>query len=491
MDVVTKIPEIFNAEGIVIESRAVVYLAFSTAVNEIPSDLDELIAVINSIPTRDHFKMVLTSDSESRMELSNKDAVEDIDFAPLINYANDDDGVYVQITIDKTVQNNLFSVYCFDKFFADLLKLPIVTLMKWFSEVLTDAQYLIFQLLDDSDFYLRTSTIAFSSEKDLDFKPNISRSERVQACSEIGNFYNMGEFELIPDDFNIEVIEPEENNFRVVFDRLKTIFSIIYVASSASILADELNVQINGQKNLTCAIQLSNIPKNEYLHKIYKWIYTEGNVVDKVLIARKVMSLHCSHLDIFAFDNKVYSAIKSNYELYLRNNIDQYLALIKEFSIFISEIITLIGDYSIIILEKFKRNILAIGVFFLIVKLPRLGSSGSWNVFFTRDVVYLLQILLFGSLLYLIISLVELAYKVRKIEQGYNALKENYENVLSESEISDILKEDKLLTENIKRVRKSSIIWASIWGLTLLLGIVIIELFTGSRGLITWLLGRI
>jgi len=490
MDVVAKVPEIFNAEGIVIESRAVVYLAFSSVMQDLPSETDELIAVINSIPKRDHFKMVLTSDSENRMELCNKEDIENIDFDPLTNYANNDDGVYVQITIDKTVQNNLFSVYCFEKFSEDLLKLPTITLMKWFSEALTDAQYLIFQLFDDTDFFMTTNTIAFTTGTGIGFKPSLARRERIQACKEIGNFYNMGEYELIPDDFNIKNIESEKSNFRAVFDRLKTIFSIIYTASSASILADDLSIQINGQKNLNCTMQLNKIHKNEYLHKIYEWIYTEGNVVDKVLIARKVMSLHCSHLDIFAFDNKVYSAIKSNYELYLKNNIEQYLAMIKEFSIFISEIITQISSYSVIILGKFKKNIMAIGIFFLIVMIPRLGSS-QWNVFFSRDIVYLFQILLFGSVLYLIISWVELKYKVRKIGQGYIALKENYENVLSESEINDILKDDELLTRNLKSVRTSSIIWASIWGFTLLFGIVIIELFTGSRGLFTWLLVRI
>ena len=181
MDVVSKIPEIFNAEGIVIESRAVVYLAFSTAVKEIPSDLDELIAVINSIPDRDHFKMVLTSDSENRLEFSNKeDDIEDIYFSPLTSGANKDDGVYVQITIDKTVQNNIFSVYCFDKFSEDLLKLPIITLMKWFSEAFSDSEYLLFHLFD-TDFSLTTSTIAFLSEPGH-FKPNISRRARIQAC---------------------------------------------------------------------------------------------------------------------------------------------------------------------------------------------------------------------------------------------------------------------------------------------------------------------
>ena len=490
MDVISKIPEIFNAEGIVIERRAVVYLAFSTVVKKIPSDLVELIEIINSIPNRDNFKMILTSDdNENRLELSNENIV-DIDFAPLIADAKLDDGIYVQITIDKTVENNVFSVYCFDKFSDDLLKLPTITLMKWFSELFSNSEHLIFQLFD-ADFSMTTSTIAFIPDEEFKFKANIARGERLLVCKDIGNFYNMSEFELIPDDFNIEGIEPEDNPFRDIFDRLKSIFALIYTASSASILADELSIQINGQRNLTCVSQLDSTQNNEILYLIYMWIYTEGNIVDKVLIARNVMSLHCRNLDLFDLDDKAYAAIKSNYELYLRNNVEQYLALIKEISTYILEVVTQIGDYATTILGKFKKNLMVIGIFFLIVMIPRFDSTRDLDVVFTRDVLYLLQLVLIGSMLYLAICWIELAYKMKKIEKGYNALKENYQTVLSDNEINNILKNDELLTKNVKIVRKSSIIWASIWGFVLVGGIVVIEFFTENRGLITWFLGRI
>ena len=490
MNIISKIPEIFNAEGIVIERRNIVYLAFNTIVKELPENLSELIEVINSIPDRDNLKMTLTSNSsENRIILSNKD-VAISDFAPLIEDADADEGIYVHITIDKTVQNNIFSVYCFDKFSTDLVDLPIITLMQWFSDLLSNSDYLIFHLFD-SDFSMTTSTIAFTADEKCEFEANISRRERVQACKEIGNFYNMSKFELIPDDFDIKSNEFEKNPFQEIFNRIKTILSVVYTASSASILAGELSIQINGQRNLTCDSQLNCIQKNEYLYLIYTWIYTEGNPVDKAIIARNVMSLHSKHLSLFDLDDKSYSAIKSNYELYIRNNVEQYLNLIKEVSTFITEVVVHVGDYATIILGKFKKNLIAIGIFFLAVMMPRLlGSPQGWNEILTRDVLYLLQLILFGSLLYIVICWMEVAYKLRKIEKGYDALKENYTTVLSDKEINDILKNDELLKKNVKIVKRSRIIWVVIWAFVVISGIIIIEFFTEYCGLITWLLGR-
>jgi len=490
MNAISKILKIFDTSDTVInERRSVVDLLFYTTVGNLPSSSTELLEVINSIPERDSFKMIFTSDSENSLEITNKCNV-NIDFSPLFTDADSDEGILVKITIDKTIQNNIFSVYCFEKFTNDLLDLSITKLMAWFSDSLSDSEYLVFQLFD-SDFSMTTSTIAFVSDKESRFSPNIFRLERLQTCKETGNFYNMSEYELIPDDFNIEGIEPDINPYRCVFDRLKTIFSAIYTASSASILENELNIQINGQRNLTCDSQLDWIQKNDYLYSIYSWVYTEGNPVDKVLIARNVMSLHCKHSDLFTLDDKTYSAIKSNYELYLRNDVEQYLNLIKEFSAFISGIVTQVGEYATTILGKFKKNLMAIGIFFLTVMIPRIGSSQGWDIIFTRDVLYLLQLILFGSIVYLIICGAELKYKMRKIRKGYDDLKENYENVLSSDEIDEILKKDELLTATINHVKKSSVIWGIIWGAMVVLGVVIIEFLTINRGLFTWLVDKI
>jgi len=362
--------------------------------------------------------------------------------------------------------------------------------MRWFSSLFDNYDCLIFHVFDTS-FSMNTGTMAFISDDNSNFTGNIYRESRLQSCRESSSFYNMNEFELIPDDFAIDGIESDNNLFRPLFDSLKTILSAIYISSSATITDEEVNLQINGQRNLSCDLQLSSIRNNDWLYSVYKWIYTGGNEVDKIIIARNVMSLHCKYSSVFSIDDMAFESIKSNHALYLRSNVEQYLNLKKELSIFITDIVAKTGDYATSIFSNLKKNLMAIAVFLLTVIIPRMGTAHGWNEIFTRDVLYLLQMILFGSFIYLIICWKEVQYKVKKIKNGYNALKNNYKDVLSKTEIDDVLKDDSLLNNTVKDVNKGIIVWLFIWGGMLLFSVLIIEFVTSYRGLFTWFINRI
>jgi len=90
-----------------------------------------------------------------------------------------------------------------------------------------------------------------------------------------------------------------------------------------------------------------------------------------------------------------------------------------------------------------------------------------------------------------LICFFEARYKLEKTKQGYEDLKKNYEDVLSEPEIKEAFKDDKLLKDTEKSAKKGMNRWSIIWGGVLSAAIIIIEVFTANHGLIVWLWNKI
>lgn len=443
----------------------------------------------STVPARDTFTITLKNDSGDFLPFSNKQETK-VKLSEFIDGMDSDEVLEVKIQIDKSIESNKFSIYDFESFAQDILSRPLTEILKWFAGLLSKREYLLFEVYD-YDISFSTGTMAFVSKENASFTPKISRSQRINACKETSYFYNMNVFEVIPDDFKIEGVEHSKNPLKPFFGKLATILSLAYIGSAASIIDDALNIQISGQRTATYTLRLDDIQENTKWLSMYSWIYTDGNSTDKSIIAHNVISLHCKYAPLLDIDEKVFDSIKSNYRLYLRNNVKQYLDLKSDISKFIQNVVTQVGDYAVSILNKFKTNLIAIFAFLFTVVLTRIGTTQKWTDIFTRHTIYLIEIVLFGSLGYLIICIVEAVYKLNKTKHAYSELKNNYKEILSEAEIKEAFGNDNLLSDTESSVEKGMKIWSIVWGVLLSMAIFIIEVFTTNKGLVVWLLDKI
>lgn len=301
----------------------------------------------------------------------------------------------------------------------------------------------------------------------------------------------MDKYELIPDDFVIMGIKRSGDELVPLFDKMATVLSLLYVVSSSTINSDGINLQINGQRTLKSSLAFEGVVKNEKWISTYDWIYDGGNATDKMLIANNVMSLYCKYDNFLNTDDVMFEAIKTNYRLYLRNNVTQYLDMKRDISKFIQDIVSQVSDYALSILSKFKNNLIAMAGFLFTVVLAQLGSQQSFKDVFNKDAIWLFEFFLFGSVGYLIVCLIESLYQMRKIKEGYEELKNNYKDVLSAFEIEETFQKDKLFKNTKKTAYLGIIIGSVIWGVLLASGIFIIEFLTANRGLVFWLLSKI
>ena len=111
-----------------------------------------------------------------------------------------------------------------------------------------------------------------------------------------------------------------------MFDKLKLLYSIIFLFDIVEFKNTEIKYKLNGYRTITQIIDTDNVDldSHESYYNIYKWVYDGGNVVDKIGLARNILSLNFAkdtlHLSEMAFD-----AIKSGYKVYQKENIKQYI----------------------------------------------------------------------------------------------------------------------------------------------------------------------
>lgn len=485
----SEIRNLFQGIDIVIAERLdTAEASFAITYNVLPT-IEAFQGIFSLVPSRDTVTIALMNDSNDMVTFTNHQT-EAYDYSSLTVDMQSEDNISVRIQIDKAVANGKFSIYDYESFVDDLLLRSLTEIMGWFSLHLSGQESLTFEVFD-YDVSFSTRTIAFESSEDATFKPTVNRIQRLNDCKDTTCFYNMNTFEVIPDDFIFQGIVRANARIQSLFGKLATILSLAYVSSSSSFEDGKIKLQISGQRTVSYDLTLTDIREDDKWQNIYTWIYTDGNPTDKALIAHNVISLHCKFEAILNLDGAVFDAIKTNYNLYLRNNVDKYLDMKRDIAKFIQDVVAQVGDYAVSILGKFKANLLAIFGFLFTVVLTRIGSTQKWDDIFTRHTVYLVEVFVIGSLAYLIVCFSETRFKLEKTKKGYYALKDNYRDVLSDAELNEAFKNDKLFNETEKTANKGMIGWSIAWGLLLVLMTIIIECLTANHGLIVWLWGKL
>ena len=311
---------------------------------------------------------------------------------------------------------------------------------------------------------------ANNQEVNIDF----DREQRLQECRETSYFYNQDHYELLPDDFKI-IVGYEGNPFVELFQKFETILSLCMLASNSSILRGNLKLQILGQRSVEYTYDLKDIEGNPILYKVYDWIYSGGSSIDKALIARNIICLHCKYEPLLHLDSKVLAAILSNYNLYLKENVTQYLELKNKVAEFISGIVSKTGEYATELLDKFKTNLIAIFGFLFTVIIANIVSDQPLDNIFTSDITAILELVLAGSVVYLIISFKQSQYQMKKVYDSYEELKKSYDQILTDDDIKESFQDDKIIMDMKKTVSKSQKMYLSIWICFLVILLVCLE----------------
>ena len=460
----------------VVSERMKVYEAsFKFEVENAP-EYSYFLNIIQEVSQRDKIKITLQDETERIYDL----LVADEDgYKSFIKETLADETIDVRVRIDKQVVGNHFSIYSFDEFAKDILSLSVEDVMSAFSNLLKQSSnYLVFDVYSPVTMFA-TKTMFFVPSGNGMVNTEFNRARRMEDCKEVSYFYNFDVYEVLPDDFKI-TIDYENNPLTELFQKIMVLLSISFIATSSTISGSQLKGIINGQRTMEYCCDIDQLTGNKILYSIYNWIYTDGSPIDKAIIVRNVISLHCKYVSITEIDEKVMASIQSNYNLYLKENVKEYLELKNKVAEFISGTVSKTGEYATGLLDKFKSNIIAIFGFIFTVILANIVSDQPLDNLFTKDITIIIECVLVGSFVYLIICYYQSRYEIKKVYDSYEQLKLNYKEILTEDDLLEIFGDDEMLKEMKKTISKSKKIYLGMWIIFLMGAFAVVEIVSVS-----------
>ena len=484
MDYINLLKSIFAPQEIKISERVTVLeISFESAVDGFPN-YEDITSFYCAFPERDTVSFRLVDPDENEMQINSGTSKNQYD--SFLNNLEKDDFVEVNIYVNKCVCNQKFSVYCYEAFIEDLQTNDIYNLLSVFNNLIKDNNYIYFTVFDKTEFAWNTETLGFSSEDRTCSLKAINRSEHVHTRTENTSCNVFDEFKLLPNDFRI-CIDYDNNPFTEIFGRIRTMLSLLYISNISSLNENKFYCQIHGYKNVALKKQLSNVNTNDVLFAIYDWIYSSGSVVDKLLITRNVLSLYCQNEEIDSVKEDLFSSIKSNFQLYLRKNVDQYLKAKNEVANYITKVVSDITDNISNLVSGLKNNMVALLGFLGTVFLVNVVAEQPLQNIFTADIVRLFECVILGSIVYEILCVCDTKRKHKSYQESYEALQRNYNSIFSDIEIAEIFNNDleyNLTEKTYKKNIKATIV---LWNGFILVVFIVVEII-GEKSIFSLLL---
>lgn len=473
MNYLESVQQMFHCSSMDIAERMkYVNINFSVYTSDLPSYKD-LYALISSFPSRDTLTVAMNDDAGSSLRIASNPACTQDRYTDFQANLYKDDPVYVTIEINKQVNENQMSIYCFQKFCADLLSLPHSDVLAAFTTLFSEATHLYFEVFDE-DIFFKTGTMAVSSANHSIICGLPDRKIMLDKCRTASNFYHQTIYPLLPEDFNIEV-DHAGNPLTQLFSQMSTALSLAYLATTSSIVNNELRIQITGQRSIDFLIPLAKVQSNAELYKIYHWIFTDGNAVDKALLARNSISAHCKFTEISNLDGKTFASIQANYNLYLKDNVSKYIELTNAMAGFIQDSTNNVSDCISELLSHLKSNLIAVVSFIFTATLANIVSDQPLDNIFTYDITIIMYFVFVGSLVYYVISILEVHNKKKRMCKQYNDIVDHYEKVLSKEEIQQITDNGQPLTKAQNALKSGMVGWSIAWVLLILASFTVID----------------
>lgn len=393
-----------------------------------------------NIPNRDNYKFTLRIEEEEAIgfsNISNEDIISEAE--EYFKFHEPSEKIYLQCEIEKKIEEDTISVYSFSELNKFVGTKTALEFLKIINVLKSITGCINFKFLEKSLTSFQTSRFHFGYEfKKCEFQ---NRFHLIQSnCY----FTNSNELSYSGDHFKILRLPPVENNIIRHFNTLTSLFSIISIFDYSTIIGNHLEYKLKGYKLYQGQIKVDDsfYSENKEYYNLYEWIYSsDGNVADKLGVARNIISLHISHNDI-KIDETLIHSIKSAHQTYLKENVSNYLNLrskiLDELSWISQKSSEVIQNY----LQAYKQSSLTFVSFFISIFLLRTLKTGEFSKVFTNEVTIIALAFLGLSTIYLFFSRYSVLKERDRLKRKYSNLKKRYRDLLIQQDIDKILDND-------------------------------------------------
>lgn len=384
--------------------------------------------------------------------------------------------VFIKFIISKNIQYSKLSIYSIDYFKKYLSEGSLYSFFNALNKRLEGT--LILECINDKVETLNTESISVISK---DESSNITGvSDRMKRIQSIEGLIHWGTYklQLLPEDvYPSNDVNPLYN----IFSQASACLLMMYLFDYITINSNALILKLCGFKSLnytidTIKLSTINIDKDTItqLFQIYSWCMSSGHIVDKFSIARNILSLNLGIPQV-RITSPIIDAIKSNFRIFEKENVQQYIRLRNEISNLLIDLQTKINDIAQNFTSDFKSNLLVLVSFFTSVIVLGVISEASPLVYFSNQIIMLSWCFLLISFFYWLYSYNELKKKTQLFHKHYKQIKERYRVLLDDVELSNVFEE---CNPDKYGAHQSYIEWQRIWFSILWIASIII-LFVG------------
>ncbi|WP_314066514.1 hypothetical protein [uncultured Vagococcus sp.] len=410
----------------------------------------------------------------------------------------DEESFEIEIYIDKnnlvTKECTVYSFYSTDSLLQFFTKNDSDTDITLFESLRKCESYfqnvkiVYFELIFD-ELELITNKFIISSKPISEYNWNTSNQERNELLrqSKLDKIFEKCNFLFttlfLPEDFRLH-FEVENTKYKIFFEKMTLLLSISCISNVVTLEGDELDLKIEGNRLVIENVDFKYISdldnKAKVFYEIYDWVYQNGDSIDeRIGITRNVITLFFDGKSIFSRYTSLLPSIKSNFELYLKENVDRYVEVLNQVVSLLKDLNKETSEKVENLTSKFKNNFFAFFAFFASTVLFNTISSGKIENIFTKDITKITIAFLAMSFIYLLISVVEMNSDIERVEKNYQQNKSYYLSVLNQEDITRIFNNDENYRDDMDFMKRARLTTIIMWGLTILI-ISILLLFVGT-----------
>lgn len=442
-------------------------LALSTE-NKITYNCEAIIEILDCIKETDSFSFTIIVNNGEPKSLSKKGKDNIDNFIKIVEqefrFYEDKEPIELKLNIYKSENNQEIHIYSYSDFIYFFQNLDLVDLL----EILNT------RIISNGGIQLFTATRSEKPFKTLKFSFNSEiengKSHILTDLYENSHFGNSNKYPVNPYFFN--PINDENKDFVASFESLCTLFSMIYIFDISEIndVEKSLFYKINGFKAIQGRISITHQLKEpkELYFKLFEWCYSsEGNITDKLGIARNIISIYYKD-NILKIEKGILASTKSSYKTYLKENISKYIEIrgkIQDELIWISQ---KSGEIIDKYLSNYQKSIFTFLSFFISVFVLKIitNKNGVTSIF-GKDITILSMAFLVLSIAFLIFSSYNLKIEKRRLSKKYKDIKSRYKDLLIEKDIQNILQNDSEFEYEITYIRKRYKLYLWLWIITI------------------------
>ena len=356
-----------------------------------------------------------------------------------------EDPIIIKLCITKRIVNRKCSVYSPDMFIAYLKRLGLIDIISFFDNIFQNgALCLEFQ---EGNVSLVGSKIAFVRKgEEPVYSPSPLLNENVIEQGKYLCCNDLIKDHLKPTDFELHGTDFEEYPISPFLQKAAILYSLSFLFDYVTLVNGQLNYKLNGYKTLNGSINVDSVyeasidaSSSERYLGIFKWQYNGGNLTDKSAIARNIMSLNMGERNTLFLQEGTLDAIESNYRIYEKENVKQYIEIRNNVSNQLKDY----QKYIIGIYDEFEADFKKLFFSFLsfafttaIIRV--LAKNIDERVLLPDSIILLLIGFCAVSCFYYVYARWRRDKKVALLDKQYNKTRNFYNELLSEKEMNEL-----------------------------------------------------